>query len=219
MITATICGHHGWYEDSNEGIADHHRAGIARVRGRVQITIGRTDRRERLGHVRRPIVRSADREAREARPLFGIFPTKLESKIFGVDELRFDQASRGAEIGRVGHDRLELRADGWDLFIETDDEGRVAPETRLVFQLELAEKQRKLRCRPADPASGYLDATTRAGSYELDGGFLVELATCEDVETGRVIDWPSSPLTLRGSFEGLPQGLNRGSREVKSPLD
>jgi hypothetical protein len=89
---------------------------------------------------------------------------------------------------------------------------------RLVFQLELAEKQRKLRCRPADPASGYLDATARAGSYELDGGFLVELATCEDVETGRVIDWPSSPLTLRGSFEGLPQGLNRGSREV-SPLD
>ncbi|MCA1614313.1 MAG: hypothetical protein LC800_09295 [Acidobacteria bacterium] len=50
----------------------------------------------------------------------------------------------------------------------------------------------------------------------LDGRFLVELAACVNVETGKILDteaggrpgdaWPSSPLTLRGSFAGLPHG-------------
>ena len=63
---------------------------------------------------------------RLARFLFGILPTKLEAKLFGNGgylETAFDHTSRGAEIGSVGHDRLELRADGWDLLIETDGEG------------------------------------------------------------------------------------------------
>ncbi len=148
------------------------------------------------------------------RPFGGIFPTKLEAKLFGGGELRFDHASRGAKIGSVGHDRLELSADGWDLLIETDGEGRVAPGTRLVFPIEIAEKQYTLRCRPADRATGYLSTTTRAASDVLDGRFLVELARCENAETGKILDteaggnpgdaWPSAPLTLRGSFEGLP---------------
>jgi len=159
-------------------------------------------------------------EVRVERPridrfLYGILPTKLEAKLFGGGELRFDHASRGAKSGSVGHNRLELSADGWDLLIETDGEGRVAPGTRLVFPMELAEVQRTLRCRPADRATGYLRTTTRAGSDVLDGSFLVELATCENAETGKIIDteaggnpgqaWPSAPLTLRGSFHGLPQ--------------
>jgi hypothetical protein len=50
----------------------------------------------------------------------------------------------------------------------------------------------------------------------LDGRFLVELATCVNAETGKILDteaearpgdaWTSAPLTLRGSFEGLPHG-------------
>jgi len=55
---------------------------------------------------------------RSARPLFGILPARLEAKLLGDEDLRFDNASRGAEICRVGHDRLELKADGWELFIE-----------------------------------------------------------------------------------------------------
>jgi len=139
------------------------------------------------------------------RFLGGILPTKLEAKLLGGGELRFDHTSRGARIGSVGHNRLELSADGWDLFIETDGEGRVAPGTRLVFPIELAEKQRTLRCRPADGAVGYLHATARAGPDVLDGRFLVELATCENAETGKVIEWPPAPLTVRGRFEGLPR--------------
>jgi hypothetical protein len=90
--------------------------------------------------------------------------------------------------------------------IEADGEGHVASGTHLVYTMILAEKQRTLRCRPADGAPGYLRTTTRVGSDALDGRFLVELATCENVETGKVIEWPPAPLTVRGSFAGLPQG-------------
>jgi hypothetical protein len=136
---------------------------------------------------------------RMSRPLAGLLPESLFGNV-----LRFDNASPGAEIGRVGHDRLELRAEGWDLSIAIDAEGRVTPETRLVFSLELGGKQRTLRGRPADPAIGYLRTNTQAGPDELGGTFLVELATCETAETGKLIDWPPAPLTVRGSFERLP---------------
>ena len=58
------------------------------------------------------------------RFLGGILPTGIEAKLIG-GELRFDHASPGAKIGRVGNDRLELRADGWDLLIETDGKGGI----------------------------------------------------------------------------------------------
>ena len=150
------------------------------------------------------------------RFLGGILPTKLEAKLLGGGELRFDHASRGARIGSVGHNRLELRADGWDFLIETDGEGRITPGTHLVFPIEIAEKKWTLRCRPADRANGYLRTDTRAGSGVLDGRFLVELAACVNAETGKILDteaggnpgdaWPSSPLTVSGSFAGLPHG-------------
>ena len=143
------------------------------------------------------------------RPFGGILPTSLEAKFFG-GELKFSHASRGARIGSVGRDRLNLSADGWDLLIETEGNGVIAAGTRLVFPMEIAEVQYSLRCRPADRASGYLRTNTRAGSDVLDGTFLVELAHCENAETGKILDteaggnpgqaWPSSPLTLRGRF-------------------
>jgi len=144
---------------------------------------------------------------RSALPLGGILPDALVEKLDATPrELRFDHTSSGAQIGSVENDRLELRADGWDLFIETDGEGRVAPGTRLVFPLGLGGRRVRLDCRPADRATDYLRTTTRAGSDELGGRFLVELATCENAETGKAIEWPPAPLTLRGSFEGLPHG-------------
>jgi hypothetical protein len=142
-----------------------------------------------------------------ALPLGGLLPDSLVKKLDGPPrELRFDHTSDGAKIGSVGHDRLEFSAEGWDLFIETDGEGRVAPGTRLVFPLGLGGRQVRLRCRPADRATGHLHTITRAGSDELGGRFLVELAACENAESGKAIEWPPAPLTVRGSFEGLPQG-------------
>jgi hypothetical protein len=150
------------------------------------------------------------------RFLGGILPATIEAKLMGGGELRFDHKSRGAQVGSVGHDRLELRADGWDLLIETDGEGGVVAGTRLVFPIEIAEVQWTLRCQPAAQAVGHLHAITRAGSNVLDGSFVVELARCVDAETGKILDteaggsqgdaWPSSPLTLRGNFKGLPHG-------------
>jgi len=150
------------------------------------------------------------------RFLGGILPTKLEAKLFGVGELRFNHASPGARAGSVGLDHLELSADGWDLLIETNSEGAVAPGTRIVFPIEIAEKQWTLRCRPADRPVGYLRTTRRAGSGEIndriESRFLIELARCEDAKTGKILDteaggnpgdaWPASPLTLRGRFVG-----------------
>src|SRR4026209_2776975 len=78
---------------------------------------------------------------RSDRAFFGILPTKVEAKLFGVGELRFDQASRGAKVGSVAPNHLELSADGWDLLIETDGEGRITQATRLVFPIEIAEKK------------------------------------------------------------------------------
>lgn len=143
---------------------------------------------------------------------------ELPAGLFGVPARgpRFDHTAPGAHIGLVGPARLELSADGWDLLIETDGKGGVASGTRLVFPIELAEKQRTLRCRPADRPAGYLRTTTRAGSHALDGNFVVELANCENAETGKLIDWPSSPLTVRGSFEGLPPELFNSPRNAPS---
>lgn len=140
-------------------------------------------------------------------PLGGILPDWLVRKLDGTpSEVGFDHASSGAEIGSVGHDRLELSADGWDLSIETDGEGRITPGTRLVFPLALGGRQLKLRCRPTNGDTGYLRTTTRAGADELGGRFLVKLATCENADSGKTIEWPPAPLTLRGSFAGLPLG-------------
>ena len=140
-------------------------------------------------------------------PLGGILPDWLVKKYdLTPRELRFDHTSRGAKIGSVGHDRLELNADGWELFIETDGEGRVAPGTHLVFPTGLGGRQVRLNCRPADRATGYLRTTTRAGSDELGGRFLVELATCKNAESGKTTNWPPAALTVSGSFVGPPHG-------------
>ena len=150
------------------------------------------------------------------RFLGGILPMGVEAKLIG-GELRFNHMSRGAKVGSVANDRLELSAEGWNLLIETDGKGGIGPGTRLVFPIEIAEKKWTLRCRPADRPVGFLDARTPAGSTGFAGRFLIEIAKCEDAETGEILDteaggnpgdaWPSDPLTLRGSFAGLPLGL------------
>jgi hypothetical protein len=71
-----------------------------------------------------------------------------------------------------------------------------------VFPLGLGGRKVRLNCRPADRATGYLRTTTRAGSDELGGSFLVELATCKNAESGKAIEWPPAALTVRGSFVG-----------------
>lgn len=143
---------------------------------------------------------------RAGLPLGGILPDWLVKKHdLTPRELRFDHTSRGAQIVSVGHDRLELNAEGWELFIEADGEGRVVPGTHLVFSTGLGGRQVRLDCRPADRATGYLQTTPRAGSDEFDGRFLVELASCKNADSGKGIEWPPAPLTVRGSFMGLPQ--------------
>jgi hypothetical protein len=142
---------------------------------------------------------------RAGLPLGGILPDWIvEKQDLTPRELKFDHTSPGAKIGSVGPGRIELSADGWDLLIETDGEGRITPGTHLVFPLGLGGSRLRLNCRPADRPKGFLRTTTRAGSGELSGRFLVELVNCRKAESERAIDWPPSALTVRGSFVGLP---------------
>jgi hypothetical protein len=138
---------------------------------------------------------------RSNRPLFGLLPDGA----FGAQPnlLVFTDTNPGAEIGAVAHDRLELRADGFDLLIEFDGDGQLAPGTRLVFDIELANKPYTLRCLPADGATGHLRITSLEGADELAGDFRVELADCEKADTGSAVDWPSRALVVRGSFAGV----------------
>ena len=73
-----------------------------------------------------------------ARPLFGIFPEKLERRLFGGNELRFDTTSPWATISGSEQNRVELRAEGWNLVLVTDAEGRIATGTVLVFTFLLS---------------------------------------------------------------------------------
>lgn len=134
-------------------------------------------------------------------PLGGIVPPQL----FGLEaHLGFDSQSAGATIGSVGPRRLELGADNWDMVLVLDGDGRVTSETQVVFELEFEEQLRRVRCRPGDPAVGTLSTSTLAESGELSGSFDIELARCEDAETGTPLGWPPKPLVLHGSFDRLP---------------
>ncbi len=104
----------------------------------------------------------------------------------------------------MGPRRIELGADGWDLLLVLDDDGRVASETTIVFDLVFEDRTRRVRCRPGDPAVGTLNSVTPGESGELSGSFDIELAHCEDAETGTPLGWPPRPLLLHGSFDRLP---------------
>ena len=140
---------------------------------------------------------------RLALPLGGIVPPRL----FGIDgHIGFESESAGAFVGSVGPRRLELGADDWDLVLVMGADGQLAPESKVAFELMFEERQRRVLCRPGNPAVGTLTTAPVADSGELSGRFDVELARCEHVETGEPLGWPTKPLVLHGSFDRLPQG-------------
>ena len=137
---------------------------------------------------------------RTGLPLGGILPPRF----FGIDEqLGFEATSAGASIGHVGPRRIELGADDWELVLVLDADGRVSPETQVVFVFVFEERLRKVRCRPGDPATGTVEITALAESGELSGSFDIELTHCEDADTKKPLGWPPKPLVLHGSFDRL----------------
>ena len=69
----------------------------------------------------------------------GRAPWEIPGVILGYDRgPRFDQASPGAQVGKIAPDHIELSADGgWNLLIETDCEGRLAQETHVAVPVKL----------------------------------------------------------------------------------
>jgi len=135
----------------------------------------------------------------------GRAPWEIPGVILGYDHgPRFDQASPGAQVGKIAPDHIELRADdGWELLIETDREGRLTPETHVGFPVKLGGRPLKFNCRPAAPTVGFLHTTARAGSDELEGSFQLEVAICKNAVSGKTAAWPYEPLKVRGTFAGL----------------
>lgn len=135
----------------------------------------------------------------------GRAPWEIPGAILGYDRgPRFDNASLGAQVGKIAPDHIELSAaDGWDLLIETDRDGRLAQGTHVGFPVKLGGRQLRFNCRPADPAVGYLHTTARPDSGELEGSFELEVAICKNAVSGKTAAWPYQPLKVRGNFAGL----------------
>ena len=135
----------------------------------------------------------------------GRSPWEIPGVILGYDRgPRFDQASPGAQVGKIAPDHIELSAaNGWDILIETDREGRLAQVTHVAFPVKLGSRPLKFNCRPTDPSVGYLHTTTRPGSDEIEGSFQLEVAICKNVVSGKTAAWPYQPLKVRGNFAGL----------------
>lgn len=132
-------------------------------------------------------------------PVGGVLPPAF----FGQEaHLGFDSGSADASIA-VSPQRLELGAEGWDVVIAHNAEGRIGSETEAVFHLLFEEELRRVRCRTDDPAVGTFNTGTIADSGELSGTFDIELAHCEDAETEKPLGWPPAPLILHGSFDRL----------------
>lgn len=137
---------------------------------------------------------------RAGLPLGGLLPPGL----FGVDaHLGFDSNSAGAAVGSVGVRQIELSSDEWELLLVVDGEGRVSSKTEVVFNLVFEERPRRVRCRPGNPVTGTLTTVALKEAGELSGSFDIELAVCEDAETGAPLGWPAQPLVLHGSFDRL----------------
>jgi hypothetical protein len=135
----------------------------------------------------------------------GRAPWEIPGVILGYDHgPRFDQASPGAQVGKIALNHIELSADGgWDLLIETDGQGRLAQGTHVAFPVKLGGRPLKFNCRPADLTVGYLHTTARMGSDELEGSFQLEVAICKNAVSGKTAAWPYYPLKVRGNFAGL----------------
>jgi hypothetical protein len=131
-------------------------------------------------------------------------PWEIPGAILGFDRgPRFDQASPGAQVGKIAPDHIELSADGgWDVLIEIEGEGRFAQETHVAFPVKLGGRPLKFNCRPADPTVGYFHVS-HTGSDQLEGSFQLEVAICKNAVSGKTAAWPYRPLRVRGNFAGL----------------
>jgi hypothetical protein len=141
----------------------------------------------------------------EAPRLSGRPPWEVPGVLLGLSERgpRLDQTSSGARVVNIGKDRLELSADGWNIFIVADGEGRIVSGTHLQFPIKLGNRPLNFDCRPADRPTGNLITNTNATSGEVNGSFVVDVVACMNTKSGKTAAWPYEPLTIRGSFSGL----------------
>lgn len=143
------------------------------------------------------------------RALLGLLPSFIEDRIEGAAprELIFEHTGPGTEVGAVGPERIELRnADGWDLSLAVDAAREITAASYITFPIYLGERHIHLRCRPSEPAVGHLRVQP-GPEGRLWGSFLVEVHHCKNALSNKNVDWPGTPLEVRGTFAGLPVGM------------
>ncbi len=134
-------------------------------------------------------------------------PWEIPGVLLGTRERgpKLNQNSPGVRIGNITSQRFELSAEGgWDFLIETDSEGRLTPATHIAFPVAIGGRPYNFNCRPAEPPVGYLDTK---GAGEIEGSFVVEVMRCLNVKSGKIAQWPYSPLPIRGNFKGLKKAM------------
>jgi hypothetical protein len=133
----------------------------------------------------------------------GRAPWEIPGVIFGYDHgPRFDQASPGSEVGKIAPHHLELSADGWELLIETDGEGRLAQETHIAFPVKLGGRPLNFNCRPADLTIGYLHTTARTGSMKSKGASNWKSLSTRMLPQEKLPRGPTNPSGFAGTLQG-----------------
>jgi hypothetical protein len=122
--------------------------------------------------------------------------------MFGVDgALSFDSESENSRY-EFTSDGIRLYDANWDVKLKLNQSGQVHSESEVVVDLIFHERLRRVRCKSGAPVVAVFKQE-EISDNEFSGFFSVELPTCEDAETGESLDWPASPLVLRGSFDRL----------------
>ena len=137
---------------------------------------------------------------RTGLPIAGLLPPKL----FGLDEsLSFDAQTSNATC-RIGpNDRLEFSADKWSLVLQLNQGGRISPQSFIEFEMIFEDELTKVRCRPKTQGDSFFESEVNH-QQELSGRFQLQLERCVERGTGNELEWPPSPLILRGSFDRIP---------------
>ena len=134
----------------------------------------------------------------------GRAPWEIPGVILGYDHgPRFDQASPGAQVGKIALNHIELSADGgWDLLIETDGEGRLSQGTHVAFPVKLGGRPLKFNCRPADPTVGYLHTNALTGRIDLKGGSNWKSLSARMLSQEKLPRGPTSRSRFVGTLPG-----------------
>jgi hypothetical protein len=125
----------------------------------------------------------------------------------------FNNESDRAEIEVATDSMFGFKARGWHLRVnprgmpdtgkgETNEFG--GNNTSISMHAEVDGERRRVGCDPADPEVGGFTRHELTDTT-VSGEFTLEFVRCDDYFSGQSVAVPGLPLTVSGSFEGIPR--------------